>query len=143
MEHFGTAIETGDQDLTRIFPEPEAVAKADLAKAGLPDQCRRPIRELADMARADRDRFRSAKSLDDLISRLSLPSDTAGDIADYVAMRAFGEPDAYPVKVLGLVGGGPGNPTVPGQSSILSSSENWRPWRAYGAMHVWCVLHGC
>ena len=53
--------------------------------------------------------------------------------ANYVAMRACGERDAFPASDLALrrvLGPDP-----------AEAAEPWRPWRAYGAMHVWQSPH--
>ena len=53
--------------------------------------------------------------------------------AQYIAMRALGEPDAFPAGDLGLLraSGAAG----PKQLELLA--EHWRPWRAYAAMYLW------
>ncbi|HVU60785.1 MAG TPA: hypothetical protein VHD58_03915, partial [Mycobacteriales bacterium] len=46
--------------------------------------------------------------------------------AEYVAMRALADPDAYPASDLVL------------QRRVSAShTDRWRPWRAYAAMHLW------
>ena len=53
--------------------------------------------------------------------------------AHYLAMRAFGWPDAFPETDLGVrrALGGVSGP----QARALA--EPWRPWRAYGVTHLW------
>ena len=58
----------------------------------------------------------------------------------YVAMRALGDTDAFPATDLGLRRafeqlGQPSN-TI----NIEKHAEAWRPWRAYGAHHLWANL---
>lgn len=56
--------------------------------------------------------------------------------AAYVALRGLGDRDAMPTTDLGLrqvVGGG----TACSPREIASRAENWRPWRGYGAVHLW------
>jgi AraC family transcriptional regulator of adaptative response / DNA-3-methyladenine glycosylase II len=53
--------------------------------------------------------------------------------AQYVAMRALGEPDAFPVgdaAVLSAL-----DLTVPAE--LERRAEAWRPWRAYATMYLW------
>ena len=53
--------------------------------------------------------------------------------AHYLAMRGLGWPDAFPEGDLGLrkaLGG------VSGREA-RAAAERWRPWRAYGATHLW------
>ncbi len=134
---FGIPIETGDKELTHVFPQAEVLAEADLSLAGVGSEYAGPILGLARLVAAKRISFEPSKSLPDAISQLVAIPGVGEDTAEYIAMRALGEPDAYPLKTLGLAGQGPGGPTLPGQSSILTSAANWRPWRAYGAMHIW------
>jgi 3-methyladenine DNA glycosylase/8-oxoguanine DNA glycosylase len=50
-----------------------------------------------------------------------------------VAMRALGEPDAFPSSDLGLL-------RALNMSSVRElerRAEAWRPWRAYAAMYLW------
>ncbi len=57
--------------------------------------------------------------------------------AQYVALRALGEPDAFPAEDLLLrrVAAANGAPLTP--AALESRSEVWRPWRAYAALHLW------
>ena len=115
---FGTAI-PAREGLARLFPTPAQLADAPLEHAGLPATKVRAIRSLA-----------RAASRDDLD-----PLDTTGldaMIADYIAMRADGEPDAFPcgaVMLRQIVGAT--------ASDVLARSQSWRPWRAYAAMLLW------
>lgn len=53
--------------------------------------------------------------------------------AEYVAMRALGDPDAFPHQDLGLLRAC--GLTQP--KALLARAETWRPWRAYAALHLW------
>jgi AraC family transcriptional regulator of adaptative response / DNA-3-methyladenine glycosylase II len=57
--------------------------------------------------------------------------------AQYVAMRGFADPDAFPSGDLGLlrVARVLGIAQTPKQ--LLAYSEHWRPWRAYAAQTLW------
>ena len=52
-------------------------------------------------------------------------------MAHYIAMRC-GEPDAFPMQE-GLLR------EPAGKEHIENSCEEWRPWRAYAAMHLWAA----
>jgi len=57
--------------------------------------------------------------------------------AQYVAMRALRDPDAFPSSDLGLLRAlenGNGRPTP---TQLKATAEAWRPWRAYAAMVLW------
>jgi AraC family transcriptional regulator, regulatory protein of adaptative response / DNA-3-methyladenine glycosylase II len=56
--------------------------------------------------------------------------------AHYIAMRALGEPDAFPFGDPGLRSGlgRDGHPASLGE--VERMAEGWRPWRAYAAMQI-------
>ena len=55
-------------------------------------------------------------------------------MAQYIAMRAFGEPDAFPLD--GALTDWLSPSEIPTSERALSIAEDWRPWRAYAAMHI-------
>ena len=58
--------------------------------------------------------------------------------AQYIAMRALGEPDAFPSGDLGLrKGASPKGEAPMAEKDLIAMAEPWRPWRAYGAMYLW------
>lgn len=129
--------------VTWLFPTAADVAAAtveDLAGLGLPRSRAATLHGLA-AAVADgtvtldrgSDRADTARAL------LALPG-VGPWTASYIAMRALGDPDALPASDLGLrracerLG-------VPGDARALEDRATaWRPWRAYGAMHLWAHL---
>ncbi|HYV14864.1 MAG TPA: AlkA N-terminal domain-containing protein [Conexibacter sp.] len=60
---------------------------------------------------------------------------------EYVAMRALGDPDAFPATDLGIrkaveqLGHHDDGPAV------TALAERWRPWRAYAVQHLWASLN--
>jgi hypothetical protein len=59
----------------------------------------------------------------------------------YVALRALGEPDAFPASDLGLLRS-PANGGVSGPRELLARAESWRPWRGYAAIVLWRAYSG-
>jgi AraC family transcriptional regulator of adaptative response / DNA-3-methyladenine glycosylase II len=58
--------------------------------------------------------------------------------AQYVAMRALREPDAFPAADIGLLRAmADADGTRPTAAALLARAEAWRPWRAYAAQHLW------
>jgi AraC family transcriptional regulator of adaptative response / DNA-3-methyladenine glycosylase II len=53
--------------------------------------------------------------------------------AEYVAMRALGDPDAFPHSDLGLLHA----LNIDKPAKLQTVAEKWRPWRAYAALHLW------
>jgi len=139
---FGTPLDQAQDGLTHLFPRPEALADADLAAIGLPRARAATIRALAAaVARGDLG-LEASRGLEDAVARLVAIPGIGTWTAQYVAMRALGEPDAFPAADLGLRralanGAGPLPP-----ARVAELAEAWRPWRAYAALHLWTGLAG-
>jgi AraC family transcriptional regulator of adaptative response / DNA-3-methyladenine glycosylase II len=56
-----------------------------------------------------------------------------------IAMRALGDPDAFPATDLGVRRGAEalGLPVKP--RALVAHGEAWRPWRAYAVQHLWAA----
>ena len=60
--------------------------------------------------------------------------------AQYIALRAVREMDAFPATDVGLLRGAAsiaGTKMKP--DDLLGRAEVWRPWRAYAAQHLWAA----
>jgi AraC family transcriptional regulator of adaptative response / DNA-3-methyladenine glycosylase II len=57
--------------------------------------------------------------------------------AQYIAMRALGESDAFLADDLGLRRGLARRGKRPSTRDLLARAECWRPWRAYAMLHLW------
>lgn len=82
-------------------------------------------------------RLDAASPLDETIRTLCQIPGIGEWTAQYIAMRALREPDAFLSGDLGVSRGialleGPMN-----RSSITARSAAWRPWRAYAVMYLW------
>ena len=114
----------------RLFPSPAALAEVELR--GMPAVRARAIAELAAAVRDGRVRLDGALPLEETCAALcALPG--IGDwTAQLIALRALGEPDAFPAKDLGLCHALSLTPR-----ELLARAEAWRPWRAYAAAAIW------
>lgn len=130
------ACGTVERNGLRAFPSPERLAElppSDLqAAVGLTHTRARTVTALAEAAAsglvisavADPARTRTAL--------LALPG-IGPWTADYLAVRVFGDRDAYPADDLVLkraLG-------VTTARAAAALSEPWRPWRAYALFHLW------
>ena len=139
---FGTPLDRAEDGLTHLFPRPEALADADLAALGLPRARAATIRALAGAVASGEVVLDASRGLEDAVARLAAVPGIGAWTAHYIAMRALGEPDAFPAADLGLqraLGNSAGR-LAPARVAELA--EAWRPWRAYAAMHLWAGLAG-
>lgn len=124
--------------LTHVFPSPAAVAEADVASVGLP---RARAAALKAFARAVADgsfTLAAPKGLEDFEERLTALPGFGPWTAHVVALRAFGEGDAFPEGDLGLVKAMERAGVK--KSRIAARAERWRPYRAYATLHLWASL---
>lgn len=119
--------------ITNLFPTPTALAGAELESMGLSRPTADAVRALARAVGDGHINFDKITDPDALLSRLSDIPGIGRGAAQWVAMRAIREPDAFPAldpdiaRVLSL-----SDP-----AEIEARSQPWRPWRAYAAMYLW------
>jgi AraC family transcriptional regulator of adaptative response / DNA-3-methyladenine glycosylase II len=80
----------------------------------------------------------TSSSLDATIEAMTALPGIGPWTAHYIAMRALGEPDAFPSSDLILrraAADRPGETLT--ERELLEKAEAWRPWRAYAALHLW------
>ena len=135
VERFGDSLPAPDGSLTHLFPTPASLAGAPVESIGMPRARGEAIRSLA---RAVVDGLDLGPGADPAALRaglVALPG-IGPWTAEYVAMRAAGDPDAFPASDLGLrIALGNGRPAT--AAEVARSGETWRPWRSYAAMRLW------
>ncbi len=132
VESFGRRIE-GPGPLTHVFPSPEVLADATLNIPGITPARANAVRALARAICDEEISFEGVVDTDALLAPLCDITRISKREAQYVAMRALAEPDAFPISTASLTG-------ALGLSSSQDArkrAENWRPWRAYASMYLW------
>jgi AraC family transcriptional regulator of adaptative response / DNA-3-methyladenine glycosylase II len=138
VARFGEKVTLFEQDLTHVFPTPRQLAEADLAVIGMPNPRRLALSALAAAVAADPHIFGPSQSLDAAITRLRSLAGIGEWTAQYIAMRELREPDAFPAADIGLLRAmRDRNGVRPSPVALLAHAEQWRPWRAYAALHLW------
>jgi len=138
VERFGLPCPRGAEGLVdRVFPRPERLARARLESIGLPGARAGAIRALAAALASRRIVLDGSADPDATRAGLEALPGIGPWTAAYVAMRALGEPDAFPTADLGLrrALAGPAGRLSP--RALEERAEAWRPWRAYAALHLW------
>ncbi len=133
---FGTPVETGFPGLTHLFPTPERVTHETMdsvAALGIVGARARSILALAEAVAGGTISFAPRADIAETVASLRALPGIGEWTAQYVAMRALGDPDAFPHTDLGLYKAlGTTRP-----KEVLERAEAWRPWRAYAVMHLW------
>jgi AraC family transcriptional regulator, regulatory protein of adaptative response / DNA-3-methyladenine glycosylase II len=115
----------------RLFPTAEKLAGVELT--GMPASRARAVSGLAKAVAAGEIRLDGTQGAEAL---LEVPG--IGDwTAQLIAMRALGEPDAFPAADLGLCKSLSLTPR-----ELLARAEEWRPWRATAAAALWLSCGG-
>jgi AraC family transcriptional regulator, regulatory protein of adaptative response / DNA-3-methyladenine glycosylase II len=137
----GAPLDAADGALTHAFPTAAAIAAADPEALGLTRARARALIGLcAALAVGDLDLDPGADREEARAKLLALPG-IGPWTAEYVAMRALGDPDAFPATDLGIRralerAGHAGDP-----KAVVTLAERWRPWRAYAVQHLWASLN--
>ncbi len=138
-EH-GEQLERPLGTVTHVFPSADALANADPAKLAMPAARRRALLALVGALANDElvidagaDRMQARHRL------LALPG-IGPWTAEYIAMRALRDPDAFLPSDLGVRHALEqlGQSGEPATATMLA--ERWRPYRAYAVQHLWASL---
>jgi AraC family transcriptional regulator of adaptative response / DNA-3-methyladenine glycosylase II len=127
-------------ELTRLFPTAADVLAADLGRLPVPSARRRALAAAAAAALADPTLFEPCATLEETVARLTSVSGIGAWTAQYIALRAARDPDAFPASDVGLLrGAGMRLGARPSANELLLRAERWRPFRAYAAEHLWAA----
>ncbi len=129
---FPPALKT--EGLERTFPKPEQVASFDLRAIGLPASRARALGDLASLVASGELRFDADPR--EVRRQLLAVKGIGPWTAEYVAMRALGDRDAFPASDLGLRKA-IDREEPPGAAELEAMAEAWRPFRAYAAILLW------
>jgi len=132
VKMFGRPFAPAD-GITHLFPPAEVLADARLA--GMPEARAETIRALARAVCDGQISFDRIVELDRFLATLCEIPGIGTWTAQYVAMRALGEPDAFPSGDIGLLRA----LNLSNPRALEERAEAWRPWRAYATMYLWNV----
>ena len=138
VARFGEKLDEPVLPLTHVFPEPDVLADADLAVLGMPRSRAKTLSAVAAAVVADPHIFATGRSLEEAIVQLRALPGIGEWTAQYIAMRQLREPDAFPAADIGLMRAMADSEGLrPSARELLARAEQWRPWRAYAAQHLW------
>jgi AraC family transcriptional regulator of adaptative response / DNA-3-methyladenine glycosylase II len=136
VARFGTSIRVPAASLGYLFPKPERIARApisEICELGITGRRAETLITLARMMSVGELRLETGSRLEGTLKQLHQIPGIGEWTAQYIALRALSWPDAFPHTDLVLRKAlGENNP-----KKILAMTEQWRPWRAYAALHLW------
>ncbi len=138
VARLGAPLQCADApELHRLFPSPTAIAEADLQGIGMPGKRVQCLQHFAAQVASGALRLDMAGGSADLLERLRALPGIGPWTAEYIALRAFGQADAFPASDLGLLKAPVWGPDGIEAKQLKVRAEAWRPWRAYAAVHLW------
>jgi AraC family transcriptional regulator of adaptative response / DNA-3-methyladenine glycosylase II len=141
----GEAIADPIGGITHLFPTPEALialAEHDPAAFAMPGNRRRALVALAEALRSGTVTIDPGTDPAELRAALVQLPGIGPWTAEYVAMRALRDPDAFMPSDLGVrrAARALGQPDDP--AHLIALTEEWRPWRSYAMVHLWAMAAG-
>jgi AraC family transcriptional regulator of adaptative response / DNA-3-methyladenine glycosylase II len=136
---FGTPLQTPFPSLTRLFPGPQQLASAtvsQIARLGITGKRAEALIALSRAVASGALQLEPGSRVEDTLKELRKIPGIGEWTVQYIAMRALSWPDAFPHTDLGIKKAF--NTNSP--KKILAHAEQWRPWRAYAALHLWAGL---
>lgn len=136
---FGEPVEMPFAELRLMMPTAGDVAKATpaaMAKIGVTAARARTLLAVSRALAEDAQLLEPGADVEAAMARIKQLPGIGEWTAQYLAMRAFAWPDAFPATDLGIrkaLG-------LEDERAIIARAEAWRPWRGYAAMHLWRTL---
>ncbi|HYM54366.1 MAG TPA: AlkA N-terminal domain-containing protein [Solirubrobacteraceae bacterium] len=136
----GEALRRPIGAVTHLFPSAAALAGADPDGLAMPSARRRALLGLAAALAAGEPTLDAGADREQARQRLLALPGIGPWTADYIAMRALRDPDAFLPGDLGVRHalerlGQDGRP-----AAAERLAERWRPYRAYAVQHLWAQL---
>ena len=134
VERYGDPAANGEG---RLFPSPETLAELDPEELPMPRARGRALVTLCGALASGDIRLDRSAERSDVLRALVEVSGIGPWTADYIAMRALGDPDVFLPTDIGVRNGLAGLGADHARAEELSAT--WRPWRSYAQMHIWCA----
>jgi AraC family transcriptional regulator, regulatory protein of adaptative response / DNA-3-methyladenine glycosylase II len=135
VNRIGTPIVSGVEGLTHLFPSPLAILERGKDELALPKSRVATLISLAQAVHERRIDFTAPS--DEVMRALASVPGIGRWGAQYVALRALGEPDAFPAGDPVLRRMIVGDERRSASRDVEARAEAWRPWRAYAVIHLW------
>ncbi len=126
----------GAHAVTRLFPSMAVLADLDPSTLPMPRSRGRALTTLAAALEQGEVRLDRSTGRDETRAALLALPGIGPWTADYVAMRALGDPDVFLPTDVGVRNAA----ARLGIDDPLARSEHWRPWRSYALMRLWSVV---
>lgn len=137
VHRHGEPYESATAGLTHTFPAAAKLQHADLADLGIVGQRIAAIQSLAKLVASGDLQIDCGIDTERFIETVCSVKGIGEWTAQYMAMRALNDPNAFPHSdlILRRAADPAGETMTPKQ--LLDKSEPWQPWRAYAVILLW------
>ncbi|MEW2512879.1 AlkA N-terminal domain-containing protein [Streptomyces sp. NPDC046870] len=125
--------------LTHLFPSPAALSALDPAVLALPRTRRDAVLAMVGALASGRLDLGAGSDWQEARARLGALPGVGPWTVETIALRALGDPDAFPATDLGvkLAAAALGLPGTP--AALLRRARLWQPWRGYAVQYLWAT----
>ena len=125
--------------LSRLFPDPATLAAAGSGGLAVPRSRRATFAALTAALAGGQLDLSAGGDWAEARRRLARLPGIGPWTVETIAMRALGDPDAFPATDLGVraAAGALGLPSGP--AALAGRAAAWRPWRAYAVQYLWAT----
>jgi AraC family transcriptional regulator, regulatory protein of adaptative response / DNA-3-methyladenine glycosylase II len=133
----GEPVEDPGGGLSRLFPEISVLATAE--GLGLPRSRRQSFAALAEALATGRIDLSVGGDWHEARLRLAAVPGIGPWTVETIAMRALGDPDAFPAADLGVRAAARQADLPATPAALTSRAAAWRPWRSYAVQYLWAT----
>ncbi len=136
---YGEPVDDPGGGLSRLFPTAAVLAEAGPAGLAMPGSRRESFTALAGALASGRIDLSVGGDWDEARMRLASLPGVGPWTVETIAMRALGDPDAFPASDLGVRAAARHTGLPPTSAALISRAAAWRPWRSYAVQYLWAT----
>ncbi len=137
---YGKPLNEQDGRLTHVFPSADVLANVDPADLAMPYARKQSFIALNEALAGKKIVLDYGVDREHAHQVLQSLKGIGPWTADYIAMRALGDPDAFASSDLGVRRAFEAASRRADPASVAAYAQRWRPWRAYALQHLWATL---
>jgi AraC family transcriptional regulator of adaptative response / DNA-3-methyladenine glycosylase II len=119
------------------FPTADELSQLDVNSMSMPTKRAQAIKDMSLAVAEGRLVFDVSCDTETLVCQLVAIKGIGPWTAQYIAMRALGDPNAFLHSDLVLLKVAKKIFGIESDKALLAKSLDWQPWRAYAGMHLW------
>jgi AraC family transcriptional regulator, regulatory protein of adaptative response / DNA-3-methyladenine glycosylase II len=137
---YGQPVTDSAGGLTHVFPAVEELTDIDPAHLAFPKARQRSVVALIDALADGRVALHPGCDWNRAREQLAALPGVGPWTVEVIAMRALGDPDAFPATDLGVRLAAKQLGLPENARALTEWSSRWRPWRSYATQHLWTSL---